>query len=162
MCLHVMISYRCRYISYVVVFFFKQTTAYVMRISDWSSDVCSSDLLPLAGTVKASNHTILTLADEIGKKMEKGGFLRNPIINVEVIQMVSQTATVLAKVTSPGVVPLDREMTVSTVLGRVGGALPTGAGYVVIQKGHGPPKQAVISDLIKGGEFDPEIGRAHG
>src|SRR3546814_10029983 len=27
-----------------VVFFFKQKTAYDMRISDWSSDVCSSDL----------------------------------------------------------------------------------------------------------------------
>src|SRR3546814_10919721 len=29
----------------VVVFFFKQKTAYEMRISDWSSDVCSSDLV---------------------------------------------------------------------------------------------------------------------
>src|SRR3546814_7597927 len=29
---------------YGVVFFFKQKTAYEMRISDWSSDVCSSDL----------------------------------------------------------------------------------------------------------------------
>src|SRR3546814_2008479 len=28
----------------LVVFFFKQKTAYEMRISDWSSDVCSSDL----------------------------------------------------------------------------------------------------------------------
>src|SRR3546814_16786769 len=32
-----------RYI--VLFFFFKQKTAYEMRISDWSSDVCSSDLL---------------------------------------------------------------------------------------------------------------------
>src|SRR3546814_19387653 len=30
-------------------FFFKQKTAYEMRISDWSSDVCSSDLTPLQG-----------------------------------------------------------------------------------------------------------------
>src|SRR3546814_3118334 len=29
---------------YYVFFFFKQKTAYEMRISDWSSDVCSSDL----------------------------------------------------------------------------------------------------------------------
>src|SRR3546814_8134866 len=28
----------------IVFFFFKQRTAYEMRISDWSSDVCSSDL----------------------------------------------------------------------------------------------------------------------
>src|SRR3546814_7071720 len=35
-------------IGYVsVFFFFKQKTAYEMRISDWSSDVCSSDLIPL-------------------------------------------------------------------------------------------------------------------
>src|SRR3546814_17632735 len=33
-------------IAWCVVFFFKQKTAYEMRISDWSSDVCSSDLLP--------------------------------------------------------------------------------------------------------------------
>src|SRR3546814_16728985 len=31
------------------VFFFKQKTAYEMRISDWSSDVCSSDLERDAG-----------------------------------------------------------------------------------------------------------------
>src|SRR3546814_1871609 len=30
-------------------FFFKQKTAYEMRISDWSSDVCSSDLRPSVG-----------------------------------------------------------------------------------------------------------------
>src|SRR3546814_7678325 len=29
----------------VLFFFFKQKTAYEMRISDWSSDVCSSDLI---------------------------------------------------------------------------------------------------------------------
>src|SRR3546814_5620049 len=31
---------------YMAFLFFKQKTAYEMRISDWSSDVCSSDLLP--------------------------------------------------------------------------------------------------------------------
>src|SRR3546814_11682304 len=30
---------------FCVFFFFKQKTAYEMRISDWSSDVCSSDLI---------------------------------------------------------------------------------------------------------------------
>src|SRR3546814_6618752 len=29
----------------ILFFFFKQKTAYEMRISDWSSDVCSSDLI---------------------------------------------------------------------------------------------------------------------
>src|SRR3546814_4963401 len=32
------------------MFFFKQKTAYELRISDWSSDVCSSDLIALSGS----------------------------------------------------------------------------------------------------------------
>src|SRR3546814_7421803 len=32
-----------------IFFFFKQKTAYEMRISDWSSDVCSSDLQRITG-----------------------------------------------------------------------------------------------------------------
>src|SRR3546814_20926557 len=31
----------------ILMFFFKHKTAYEMRISDWSSDVCASDLRPL-------------------------------------------------------------------------------------------------------------------
>src|SRR3546814_5213449 len=38
----VICCYRCD--VYTFIFFFKQKTAYEMRISDWSSDVCSSDL----------------------------------------------------------------------------------------------------------------------
>src|SRR3546814_2217986 len=36
---------------YSVFFFFKQKTAYDMRISDWSSDVCSSDLVVIEQAV---------------------------------------------------------------------------------------------------------------
>src|SRR3546814_6153836 len=32
-------------VAYELLFFFKQKTAYELRFSDWSSDVCSSDLL---------------------------------------------------------------------------------------------------------------------
>src|SRR3546814_7848015 len=34
----------CLIVLFIFFFFFKQKTAYEMRISDWSSDVCSSDL----------------------------------------------------------------------------------------------------------------------
>src|SRR3546814_1317359 len=37
-------SYDCEIQRCLSFFFFKQKTAYEMRISDWSSDVCSSDL----------------------------------------------------------------------------------------------------------------------
>src|SRR3546814_6390381 len=42
-------------VLYVIIlfFFFKQKTAYEMRISDWSSDVCSSDLYAADGVALA-------------------------------------------------------------------------------------------------------------
>src|SRR3546814_12557196 len=45
--------------SFYCFFFFKQKTAYEMRISDWSSDVCSSDLVsePLAGHARGKCDT---------------------------------------------------------------------------------------------------------
>src|SRR3546814_9322543 len=38
------VFHTCFLCAYLFFFFFKQKTAYEMRISDWSSDVCSSDL----------------------------------------------------------------------------------------------------------------------
>src|SRR3546814_6041361 len=43
-------------------FFFKQKTAYEMRISDWSSDVCSSDLATRADRNVALRQRIVALA----------------------------------------------------------------------------------------------------
>src|SRR3546814_7571569 len=42
--LFVILSWYLFYFFFFFFFFFKQKTAYEMRISDWSSDVCSSDL----------------------------------------------------------------------------------------------------------------------
>src|SRR3546814_10296056 len=53
----------CRDFSIVFVlcvFFFKQNTAYEMRISDWSSDVCSSDLKYLHSSILFVQHCPLT------------------------------------------------------------------------------------------------------
>src|SRR3546814_2802728 len=52
------------YLGCYLVFFFKQKTAYEMRISDWSSDVCSSDLSRDQGQREAD-----------GKNGQETGFL---------------------------------------------------------------------------------------
>src|SRR3546814_12900875 len=44
----------------LVFFFFKQKTAYEMRISDWSSDVCSSDLIPVPAPLNNHAHASTT------------------------------------------------------------------------------------------------------
>src|SRR3546814_4890332 len=45
---------------FLLVFFFKQKTAYEMRISDWSSDVCSSDLV----LDRSTTETLPSASDE--------------------------------------------------------------------------------------------------
>src|SRR3546814_1667004 len=52
---------RCSYCLFVFLCF-KQKTAYEMRISDWSSDVCSSDLLALADAMDDTLAELLPLA----------------------------------------------------------------------------------------------------
>src|SRR3546814_2616943 len=55
---------------FVLVFFFvKNKTAYEMRISDWSSDVCSSDLL----TMDCNLDALLRLRAELNAGLEKTG-----------------------------------------------------------------------------------------
>src|SRR3546814_5236981 len=58
---------------FVVFFFFKQKTAYEMRISDWSSDVCSSDLM--ATDVQAAvDVPLLHIADPTAERIKAAGF----------------------------------------------------------------------------------------
>src|SRR3546814_15704460 len=57
-------------------FFFKQKTAYEMRISDWSSDVCSSDLglhkAPLAPDTRGRDGARLDeIAHRVGMNLEQ-------------------------------------------------------------------------------------------
>src|SRR3546814_3742084 len=47
-------------------FFFKQKTAYEMRISDWSSDVCSSDLSDVAQNSYARYLHMVETAEKLG------------------------------------------------------------------------------------------------
>src|SRR3546814_9297078 len=50
------------------VFFFKQKTAYEMRISDWSSDVCSSDLWKSPDGSRASYPVLRQRASTAGPR----------------------------------------------------------------------------------------------
>src|SRR3546814_1007963 len=45
--------------------FFKQKTAYEMRMSDWSSDVCSSDLYGFLGMVREAPELIAAEIDAV-------------------------------------------------------------------------------------------------
>src|SRR3546814_14314147 len=61
------------FFPFMFIFFFKQKTAYEMRISDWSSDVCSSDLehgyqgeAELVRMLEADGDALVSLVAEAG------------------------------------------------------------------------------------------------
>src|SRR3546814_2680310 len=62
-----MMVFIVRFCFLFFIFFFKQKTAYEMRISDWSSDVCSSDLYGIEQGL---------IADRLGQKIDRAGFHR--------------------------------------------------------------------------------------
>src|SRR3546814_2903975 len=54
----------------LLFFFFKQKTAYEMRISDWSSDVCSSDLIgDLQRALASGDSAMIARANGVGPKL---------------------------------------------------------------------------------------------
>ena len=65
----------------VFVFFFKQKTAYEVKECDWSSDVCSSDLLSLRG-----NHLLLSIDRQQNLAVDEKGLPLMRICNFELLK----------------------------------------------------------------------------
>src|SRR3546814_1244099 len=73
------VVFWCSLCLYYYVFFFKQKTAYEMRISDWSSDVCSSDLSIQDVPISVSAFSAKSLDEQ---KIEGGSELVRAVPNV--------------------------------------------------------------------------------
>src|SRR3546814_2685412 len=141
------------------VFFFKQKTAYEMRISDWSSDVCSSDLptslreYDIRGIVgktlgmedaKAIGRTFGTMIRRAGgSKVATGydGRVSSPMLEAGVIEGLNEAGV---DAVSVGLGPTPMLYYAAATLGVDGGIMVTGS--------HNPPEY---------NGFKMEIGRAH-
>src|SRR3546814_9941217 len=65
-------------------FFFKQKTAYEMRISDWSSDVCSSDLFLMVFLIQNSqNRDAAAMQAKLDELIRTLDGARNGFIGIE-------------------------------------------------------------------------------
>src|SRR3546814_5383283 len=94
-------------------FFFKQKTAYEMRISDWSSDVCSSDLLPIGGgyiapawvsqvgAKRAKELAFLPGNHVDGRTAEAWGWANAAVPAAQLIACVEAVAARIAKIPAP-------------------------------------------------------------
>src|SRR3546814_4739367 len=64
MCFYFNVVYIVSVVMLYFFFFFKQKTAYEMRISDWSSDVCSSDLEAERAGARVAMRTAAQCSDQ--------------------------------------------------------------------------------------------------
>src|SRR3546814_1828444 len=80
----------------LIFFFFKQKTAYEMRISDWSSDVCSSDLWQTLFDV--IQNSVLMKGQATLARRQTTTALRRALIAQDSTEDLSSEATWLSRV----------------------------------------------------------------
>ncbi len=106
--------------------------------------------VPYAGPIKASGNTARELAQRVQTALEKGGYLINPVVNVDVTQFISNVVTVSGNVATPGIYPLDRSMTVAMLVARAGGARPDGADFALLRRPGDPQEHRIEFDTLEG------------
>jgi len=107
-------------------------------------------VMPLIGIVKASGLTNIGLAKAITDRLVQGGFLKDPIVNIEIAGYVSKTINVAGKVGVPGVYPLDRPYRALEVMLKAGWVRADGASYVYLRRPGSPETRLEVEGLVRG------------
>jgi polysaccharide biosynthesis/export protein len=110
-------------------------------------------VMPLIGTVQAGGLTNIALAKVVADKLTSGGFLKAPVVNVEIANYVSKSVNVAGRVGAPAIVPLDRPYRVLDVLLKTGWIAPTGASYVLLRRPGAAEMRLETEGLVRG---DPD------
>jgi polysaccharide export outer membrane protein len=113
-------------------------------------------VMPLIGIVQASGETNITLAKAITDRLVAGGYLKQPLVNIEVGSYVSRTVNVAGAVGQPGIVSLDRPYHALEALLRAGWVRGDGANYVYLRRPGQAERKLDVEGLVRGGpDADP-------
>src|SRR3546814_17807781 len=103
-------------------FFFKQKTAYEMRISDWSSDVCSSDLVGALGERVAQ----VSSPQVVGHRLEPVvGHLRYPFASAQLAPTERLTSSGPQRSAAPAITSLTTALALSISVGGTSRSTPS-------------------------------------
>lgn len=106
---------------------------------------------PLIGQVEIGGVTPAAAEARIAGRLNAGGFVLNPQVNMVVSQFRSRMVSVLGQVTRPGRYPIEeRSATVADMLATAGGVLPTGGDEVVVVRKKGDSEERLVVDLEAG------------
>ena len=88
---------------------------------------------PLIGAVELGGLSIAAAEKKIADALQKGGFIRQPQVNIVLVQIRGNQVSVLGQVNRPGRFPLETANTrLSDMLANAGGATPSGDDMVII------------------------------
>lgn len=107
-------------------------------------------VMPLIGIVKAGGQTNITLAKEITAKLVEGGYLKQPLVNVEIGAYVSRSVNVAGNVGGPGIVPLDRPYHALEAMLKAGWVRSDGANFVYLRRQGQPERKLEVEQLVRG------------
>lgn len=114
--------------------------------------------LPLIGSIRAADLTVLQLRDQIRAALVSGGYYSAPVLNISIVTYASRYITVLGQVANPGVVPIDRAYRLSEVIARAGGVRETGGDKITLTPAGGSPRELSLKAIATGrGEEDPIV-----
>lgn len=104
---------------------------------------------PLIGNVTIAGETAANAQNRIAERLLRGGFVKNPQVNLVVVQYRSKQISVLGQVNRPGKYPLESVSTLTDVLALAGGVSPAGADTVIlVRKPEDKPKSIKKIDTL--------------
>ena len=107
-------------------------------------------VMPLIGIVNASGQSNITLAKEITDKLVASGYLKSPLVNIEIGAYVSRSVNIAGNVGAPGIVPLDRPYHALEVLLKAGWVRSDGANFVYLRRQGQPERKLDVEQLVRG------------
>jgi polysaccharide export outer membrane protein len=121
---------------------------------------------PLIGSVKLGGMTTDAAEKEIAARLQNGGFVKQPQVNVVLLQNHGNQVSVLGQVNRPGRFPLETfNMRLSEMIAIAGGIAPTGADTaIVVGTRGGKPfrKEIDVSGIFLNDRFEDDITLAGG
>lgn len=107
-------------------------------------------VMPLIGIVKAEGETNISLARQITERLVSGGFLKAPLVNIEVGAYVSRSVNVAGNVGQSGIYPLDRPYHALEILLKAGWVRVDAANFVYLRRSGQPVRVLQVDELVKG------------
>ncbi len=104
---------------------------------------------PLLGDVNVRGRTAAEAAEQIGKLLDSGGFVKQPQVSIMVSQYRSQQISLLGYVSRPGKYPIEQASTLIDLIALAGGVSPTAGDTAVLMRSDDPSHTRREIDLAK-------------